>query len=141
MKKHLSIFLVSLFATITAIGQQPSHFKLGEDEFSGINIYNLLQDDKQNYWIATNDGLYKYDGYDFTKLECEKMISNSVFQLTTDYNDNVYCHNLSGQIFQVKNDTFRLYFQIPDSLMRNEFSFEFDNTNFSSYKPLSPHTS
>lgn len=128
-KKNVIIFLVTLFSIFKITAQQPSHFKLGEDDFSGINIYSLLQDNQQNYWIATNNGLYKYDGYNFTKLYCENVLSNSMFQMTMDYTGNVYCHNLSGQIFQVKDDTCRLYFQIPDSLMRNEFSFEFDNTN------------
>lgn len=109
--------------------QQPSHFILGEEELSNVNIYDLLQDSEGNYWVATNEGLYKYNGYDITKVPDNNMISSSVFNLQMDYNHDIYCHNLSGQIFKIENDSCKVHFSIPDSLLSHDISYGFDNKN------------
>ncbi len=127
MKLLLSIlFVVGLSCSYA---QQPTHYILGEEELSGIDIYDLLQDSKGNYWIASDNGIYKYDGYDFVKIECEGMMSSSVFNLTLDYEKNIFCNNLSGQIFIIKKDTCKVYYQIPDDYMHHEIGFQFDNRN------------
>lgn len=128
--KNLIFILTSLILLSSQIrAQQPSHFIIGAEELSGVNIYDIHQDSFLNYWLATNNGIYKYDGYTIKKLYCSEMINNSVFRIVEDYNHNIHCHNLSGQIFRIKKDTCTLLFQIPDSLMSHEFSYEFDNTN------------
>ena len=45
------------------------------------------------------------------------MLSNSLFNLATDSQNNIQWHNLSGHIFKITNDTCRLHYQIPDSLI------------------------
>jgi hypothetical protein len=129
LKERIFILLVVLFSAKTVLAQQPSHFVLGEEELSGINVYDLYQDKEDNYWIATNNFIYKYDGYSIRRVECLEMSSSSVFNLVEDYDNNIYCHNLSGQIFQINHDSCFVYFKIPDSLMSHEFAYEFDNTN------------
>ena len=130
---HLNLFKLVLTVVfllqMAAFCQQPSHFTLGKDELASIDIYSLLQDKKRNYWISTNNGVYKYDGYDFKKIECDDMKTNSSFQLITDYNDNVFFMNLSGQIFKIENDSCSLYFELPKELSTEYFSFNFDNNN------------
>jgi len=126
--KHLFL-LFFLTVSFTLFAQQPSHFILGQEELSGIDIYHILQDNDENYWLATNQGVIKYDGYSFRKIECEGMLSSSVFDLQLDYNNVVYCKNLSGQIFQIKDDVGLLRVQIPDSLMNSEIFYSFDNQN------------
>jgi hypothetical protein len=121
-----SIVLLSLFSLTLAFGQEPSYYILGGDELAGIHIYDLNQDDQSNYWLATNEGLYRYDGYEFFKMKSDEMFSESLFNLRIDSEDNVYCHNLSGQIFKVKGDSCKFYFQIPDSLMKEEISLSLD---------------
>lgn len=128
MNFKLILFLL-LVSSFNLRAQQPSHFILGEEELSGINIYDLHQDYFGDYWIATNNGIYKYDTYSIKRIKCSNMTSSSVFNIIEDYNHNVYCHNLSGQIFQIKNDSGHVYFNIPDSLMSHEMSYQFDNTN------------
>lgn len=128
--KNIKYILIQFFlCSITSWAQQPSHFILGEEELAGINIYHLHQDQKGDYWIATNDGIYKYDSYDIKRISCPEMTSSSVFNIIEDYEQNIYFHNLSGQIFTIKNDSCFVYFTIPDSLMSHEMSYEFDNRN------------
>ena len=125
MKLFISLFLLCYFG-INGVAQTPAHFFIGEKDLSGIHVYDMGQDQNLNYWISTNNGLYKYDGYTFIKLDCADMISNSLFNLNFDSKNNLYCNNLSGQIFKIKNDTCTLYYQIPDSLVTSEISIHID---------------
>lgn len=128
MKKAL-IFVVGLLS-LWAVAQEPSYFKIGEEELAGIHIYDLLQDQDKNYWIATDNGLYLFDHYTFRQLSCDEMSSSSIFNLCENEQGEVFCNNLSGQIFQVSaNHELALFYQIPDSLMFHEISVEIDNRN------------
>lgn len=121
------LFLLIAFTKINA--QEPAHFILGKEELYGIDIFDIIQDEKNNYWIATDEGLIKYDGYSFQKINPEKALSSSIFDFQIDYNNQLFCKNLSGQIFHIKNDSCQLYFQIPDSLISSSFFYAFDNNN------------
>ena len=125
----LLLILIFIVQSHVSLSQQPSHFILGQEELSGIDIYHILQDSDQIYWLATSQGIIKFDGYTFKKIECEIMLSSSVFDLQMDYNNVVHCKNLSGQIFQIKNDSCVLRVQIPDSLMSREIFYMFDKKN------------
>jgi ligand-binding sensor domain-containing protein/two-component sensor histidine kinase len=120
------LFLVSFVLTKA---QTPSYYMLGEEELSGIKLYDLIQDKEHNYWIATDQGLIKYDGYSFEQINIEKSLSNSIFDLRSNHKGQLFFKNYSGQIFAINNDSCSLYFQIPDSLMSNEIYFEFNNHN------------
>lgn len=115
MKKTLAILLLGLFQI--GFSQSPAHFKLGENELAGMDIYDIFQDEELNYWIASDNGLYKFDGYEFSQIECPGMLSPSLFNIVSDKKSSIYCHNLSGQIFRIKDDSCSLYYEIPDSLM------------------------
>ncbi len=119
----LSSFILKTYA------QQPAHRIVGEFELSGVNIYNIIQDKNSCYWLATNNGIIKYDGYSFENIETERNLSNSFFDFQMDYNNDIYCKNFSGQIFKIENDTCREYFRLPNNLLSNEIWYSFDNYN------------
>tara|TARA_B100000809_G_scaffold31540_1_gene27459 strand:+ start:7958 stop:10819 length:2862 start_codon:yes stop_codon:yes gene_type:complete len=127
--KQALLTITAVACSILSQAQNPSNFKLGEEELSGIDIYNILQDKDQNYWLATDNGLIKYDGYTFKKIPSVNALSTSVFDLKLDYDNDLFCKNLSGQIFKVVNDSSKVYFQIPDSLIASEICYAFDNLN------------
>ncbi|MFD1553076.1 sensor histidine kinase [Putridiphycobacter roseus] len=129
MNKIKTTLLILLCLTLNTLAQQPSHFILGADELAGMNIYDLHQDQNGNYWIASNYGLFKYDTYKFQLFNTTEMKTRAVFNFVEDHDHIVYCSNLSGQIFQMKNDTCKLFFTVPDSLMSREIDYEFDNNN------------
>ncbi len=124
---YIFTFFLCIIAKINP-GQDPAHFVIGEGIFSGKDIYTMHQDLQGNYWFGTNYGIYKYDGYKFKFIECDEMLSPSIFNLTEGYNGAIYCHNLSGQIFKVKNDECSVYYQIPDSLFSSEIDFQIDKS-------------
>lgn len=89
----------------------------GQSQFEGIDIYNIIQDLEHNYWFATDQGIYKHDGYRFEKIECAQMKANSVFNFAINSKGVIYCSNLSQQVFQIKDGKCTLAFNIPDKGM------------------------
>jgi len=123
---HFSLFFVVLLLCRYKLqAQDPFHFILGEDALAGIEIYDIIEDHNKNYWIASDNGIIKYDGYEFKKIPSNGLMGNSVFELKENQNQ-LFCKNLSGQIIQIKNDTAAVFFQIPDSLMTTDFNYVFD---------------
>lgn len=113
-------FFIGVLLSIgfASFAQTPAHFIIGKKEFTGINIYDIHQDGKKDYWIASNNGLYHYDGYNFESIACSDQLSPSVFSPRSDELGNLYCYNLGGQIIRVDNNrNCEVYFQIPDSLL------------------------
>lgn len=123
------LLILLTFSSVFTYGQNPSYFKIGEDELSGIDIYDILQDKNQVYWLATNQGIIKFDGYHFEFIQCSEMLNNSVFSLKTDTSGAIFCNNLSGQIFKIQNNHCKVFFQLPDSLMSSYLYYEFDEYN------------
>lgn len=114
MRKRLTLILIYLMAITSGNAQQPAFFMFGQAQFEGIDIYNIIQDHSHNYWFATDQGIYKHDGYRFDKIECEQMKANSVFNFAINSKGVIYCSNLSQQVFQIKDGKCSLIFTIPD---------------------------
>jgi len=105
--------------------QEPYHFMLGADELSGFDIYGINQDEEGVYWITSDKGLTSYDGYTFKQYENDKQVSSSLFNPTLNHAGELFCNNLGGQIFKVRNDSLILFHTIPDSLLSAYVNFDF----------------
>jgi translation elongation factor P/translation initiation factor 5A len=103
-----------LFWGSTSFSQQAAYSILGEDQFRGIQIYDVVQDHELNYWFATNEGIYLFNYTTFEKIECPKAKSNSAFNFVIDSKGVIYCHNLNNQVFQIKNKTCNLFYELKD---------------------------
>lgn len=124
---RISVWL--LLFPLFCFSQQPSHYVLGELEFQGIDIYDIHHAKDGVYWITTDNGLYSYDGYLFTRLKSDEMLSHSLFNLTEDHDGSIFCNNLSGQVFKVQNGERTLHYTIPEKFMSSEISLGIDNLN------------
>ncbi len=73
------LFVVSLFSVfpITAQTLQFKHLGL-EKGLSQSTINCILQDSRGFLWLGTQDGLNKYDGYDFVIYRSEQGKSNTL---------------------------------------------------------------
>jgi ligand-binding sensor domain-containing protein/two-component sensor histidine kinase len=69
-----------------------------------IEFYDIAEDTNGIIWLAANKGLYKYDGKEFTKFENPTKKGRSVFNLTLDDQNRLWCVNIAAQLFYVKND-------------------------------------
>ncbi|MCF8464574.1 MAG: histidine kinase [Flavobacteriales bacterium] len=125
MKPLLFLLLLPLWL----FGQQPAHYVLGENELEGVDIYDILQATNGTYILATSNGVFQFDGYAFANIGCPDMLMQSVFNLVEDASGNVYCHNLSGQIFKLNNGECQLLLTLPDSLVSADMNLAIDNQN------------
>jgi hypothetical protein len=67
-----------------------------------VQIYDIIQNKKSNYWIATNEGLYYYDHYHYQNINLPEAKSKSVFGFAIDERTGrIYCHNLNKQVFRI----------------------------------------
>ncbi len=121
LKNRLALCLILLCRIIPA--QQPAYFILGQEQFKGVQIYDVIQDNNLNYWFATNEGLYVYNYYKYEKIECEENKSSSVFGFVKNKAGTIFCHNLNNQIFQINDKKCSLYYELsseegrPDILL------------------------
>lgn len=97
LKNAVLFSALLLLFTNKAIAQQSIHFTIGEEELAGAEIYDIIQDDEANYWIASDNGLIKYDGYKYKNIPTKGLLGNSVFEFNKQGKKR-YCKNLSGQI-------------------------------------------
>jgi hypothetical protein len=102
---------------------------LGEEQFRGVQIYDIIQDHKLNYLFATNEGVYYYDYYTYQKLECDKTKSSSVFNFVINAKGAVYCHNLNNQIFKIQNGECVLFYELKTDERSSDISLIISNKN------------
>jgi len=77
---QIIIFLIILFISSFSISAQNINFKhlTIQDGLSQSTINCIFQDSKGYMWIGTQDGLNKYDGYDFTIYKENPIDTNSI---------------------------------------------------------------
>ncbi|MEM1215687.1 MAG: histidine kinase [Bacteroidota bacterium] len=71
-------------------------------------IYDIAEDQDGIIWLATNSGLYAYDGCAFRLHRHPTQKGQSVFNLLIGQRGEVYCNNISGQIFRYQNGRMNL---------------------------------
>lgn len=114
MQIELRILFTAFFAGIfLSYGQEPKFFQFAHDQFNGTDIYDVVQDNKKNYYFATNQGLFVHDGYSYNKLSCPEMKSLSLFNLRKANDGSIYCYNLKNQVFRIAEGNIELYYEIP----------------------------
>lgn len=119
-------FLVFSFYSIA---QQPSYFLFAENQFKGIQIYDVIQDNDFNYIFSTNDGIYYYNHISYQKIECEKAKSNSVFNFIKNNNGEIFCYNLNNQIFKLYNAECALFYEILSEDWSPDISLSISDEN------------
>lgn len=109
--RYFCFFYLLLFFN-QSIAQQPAHFMFGAEQFKGVEIYDVVQEDNHNYIFATNDGLYRYNFISFEKITTPKAKSISAFNLVKDKLGNIYCTNTNRQVFQIKNGVCEVFYEL-----------------------------
>lgn len=124
-KRNLLALLGAIMA-FCAYSQEPSYEIYGRDELSGLTIYDQLMNKDDVLYIATSDGLYRYNSITFEKIKVPKISrAKSLFDLKLDKDNNVYCSNLSGQFFKVNGDSLELFYQLEDDVIGVFSKYEF----------------
>lgn len=118
MRKLLIVITLLSLCYCSVSGQHPSYYFLGEQELANQEIYDIYHDSRGFYWLATDDGVLCYDGYQFQNITCPGVLTHSMFKILEDSQQRIYFHNLSGQVFRIDtNGACTLHYTVPDSLL------------------------
>ena len=116
MIKH--ILFTSLFLlTLASVAQEARHYNFthytGESGLISYQVNTSLQDEDGYIWIATNEGLQRYDGIRYKNFRHKDndpttIPSKSVLQIITDKKKNLWLLTMDGKagIFNTKTFTF-----------------------------------
>lgn len=112
------------------LAQTPSyiHYET-ESGLPSNELYNVHQDTKGFLWIGSDAGLLRYDGYAFKLFTNKKQRGASVSGIQEDARGRIWCHNFSGQILYLENDSLQI-FEAWDKYYRNQLiEFTLDKNN------------
>ena len=112
-RKRMTIAATVWLLTITAIVAQP-HYKI--IDYAKLNdavtmVHRIVRDNHGMMWFATDDGLYRYDGYSFVNFKSHSgdginMPSNRINSMYASSSDGIWCL-VSGRPFLFDTRTCR----------------------------------
>lgn len=106
------LFAVLCLLLFRVAAQQPGYFVLGDEQFRGMQIYDVIQDPQHNYLFATDEGVYRYDLHHFTRMRCAEAKSEAMFNFVADSRGRVFCCNINHQIFRIENGQIALLYEL-----------------------------
>ena len=101
--------LTSISASAQQLQASRSHFST-EDGLCSNAISMITQDDLGYIWIATWNGLSRYDGYNFYNYKTGnassiKNLHNRILDIVIDQSQNVWMHMYDGRVFVLNRNT------------------------------------
>jgi ligand-binding sensor domain-containing protein len=111
------IAAVMQYAVVKA--QDPFYFHYGPiNGLPSSNIYDIVQDMTGRIWLATENGVTCYDGYEFTNLPVPKGLpDNSFIKLYQGAEDRIWFISFGGYLASWSRGTFTA-FPLNDSLQK-----------------------
>ncbi len=100
-----AFFFVFQFSCLSAIPQQPSYINYNqEDGLLSKTVYGVLQDSTGYLWFATDHGVSKYDGYEFTNYTTHEGLSdNEILSVHEDSRGRIWFLPFNGQLTYYKD--------------------------------------
>ena len=104
--------LFALFALTTAYGESRlsvRHYSL-EEGLSQNNIQSILQDSRGYIWLATWNGLERFDGYNFKNYksyptDSVRLSYNRITHIVAGYGSHIWCQIFGGHTYLFDSDT------------------------------------
>ena len=134
MKRNLIFIFFVLSGFLSIISAYPLQYQepiiLGSQQgLSSTKVNNIVQDDKGFIWIATEDGLNKYDGHHFavykkSEGDSTSLINNNITSLYYDSEGRLWVGSMIGlQYYNAEKDNFTdaLLGQSKDVMQKNSF--------------------
>ncbi len=108
MKKIL--FLVSVLISILSnfnkcYSQEPFFKQLQvSSTTTGLKINSICQDSQKVIWLGTTEGIFKFDGFVFQKVDFPREFGNEVISVVAAADKNrIYAGTKSGKLFVLEN--------------------------------------
>ena len=104
-KKHIQYFVVSIFLLIKVTHSQNRSFSFQhygpEDGLSNANVFAIKQDKHHILYLATENGVYNFDGYKFEKIKPKTPLkSNYIRNIGFNSKDNLIIINRREGIYE-----------------------------------------
>ncbi len=131
------IFYLVIFINSVCILPQSIYFNhlTTEDGLSNNNIYDVIQDRLGLLWFATEDGLNRFDGYDFkifrNEPENQNSISdNSTWALLEDKKGNIWIGTKNGWLncYNPISEKFKKWKIESDALKENAITYIYEDS-------------
>lgn len=118
--RRIMIAFVFLFSVAVAYAQSPAFFRYGKE--SGLaceEIYEVKQDRFGFIWIASDRGVFRYDGYTFQPFTtAQGLPDNTVFRLYEDFRGRMWLMSFDGRLSYIENDRVTQY-EFNDTLKKH----------------------
>ncbi len=96
------LFLILGFEAISQFSFQKNYTV--NDGLPSSKIYHMIQDSKGYIWFATENGVSRFDGYDFRNFTAKDGLpTNSTLKLYEDYKGRIWFSSFTGQISYYDN--------------------------------------
>ncbi|MDR7211623.1 histidine kinase [Flavobacterium piscis] len=131
--KTLPSYSLFLFLMVNILfAQDPIALKLTEKEgLPDVEFYDIIEDNKGFIWLAADKGLYRFDGKEYVSYSNKEKRGLSVFGLKFDHQNQLWCNNISGQFFFLKDNSLMLFLDLKNELKGELAEFLFlDNKLF-----------
>lgn len=110
--KRLYFLVIGILSLIQLVSAQNRSFSFQhygpEDGLSNANVFSIKQDKTHIMYLATENGVYNFDGYKFEKIKPKTPLkSNYIRNIEFDQNDNLIIINRREGIYEYnkkKND-------------------------------------
>ncbi|MBL7812112.1 MAG: histidine kinase [Bacteroidetes bacterium] len=113
--------LVSLPLILTS-QVQPLFRGLSTQNGLGSNeVYDVFQDSRGYIWMATAQGVEKYDGRSFKSFSIRQYSSEGASNLLEDRNGRIWFHSFWGQLYFIENDSLHLLHSFNHLIARWSF--------------------
>lgn len=103
---------LSLFLLFSLAGHTQSTFRqyTTEHGLPSSETYDVLEDDQGFIWIATDNGVSRYDGYRFESFGPEEGLGSPVvLKLYKDYKGRIWFCTLGRKLYYYENDLIKSY--------------------------------
>lgn len=113
MKWNLQLVKLSLLFILNSsllFSQEPYAFNLThKDGLPSNTVFQVFQDKKGFVWIANQDGISRYDGFEFVTYNSDQQISKAGSYISEDKLGRIWYANFDGQLFYVENDNLHYF--------------------------------
>ncbi len=119
MHKRLIILTITMLTALTLAAQR-TYWKTTEDNISNSRIQTICEDSNGFIWIGTENGLNRYDGYDFTNFyhnpdDSLSLVSNYVRTLYSDDDGILWVGTSKGLQYKYPNSSYFHTVKLPDA--------------------------
>ncbi|MDC3388732.1 hypothetical protein OAX11_04385, partial [Flavobacteriaceae bacterium] len=128
MTKNIILRLLFI-ASFLMQAQEPVSIHLSEKNgLPDKEFYNIIEDNNGFIWLCADKGLYRYDGKVYKKYVHTLQRGLSVFGVQQDPLNRIWCNNISGQFFYLKDDKLALFIDLKKQLRGELADFVVNDT-------------